>query len=142
MLAACISDPRCERAPEAYVRKFFDHYAPHFDESLTRLQYRAPQLIAERLTRSVTPSGNLEVLDAGCGTGLCGPLLKPFAARLVGVDLSAGLLSQIWTEATQGSKDRVVGAPVASSPLEPAFQNPHQGEPAKPSNKPCKQQDI
>jgi predicted TPR repeat methyltransferase len=92
MLAACISDPHCERAPEVYVRKFFDHYAPHFDESLTRLQYRAPQLIAERLTRSVTPSGDLEVLDAGCGTGLCGPLLKPFAARLVGVDLSVGML--------------------------------------------------
>jgi hypothetical protein len=30
---------------------------------LACLQYRAPQLIAERLTRSVTPSGNLEVLD-------------------------------------------------------------------------------
>jgi predicted TPR repeat methyltransferase len=94
MLAACISDPHCERAPEAYVRKFFDHYAPHFDESLARLQYRAPQLIAERLTRSVTPSGTLEVLDAGCGTGLCGPLLKPFAARLVGVDLSVGMLAE------------------------------------------------
>jgi predicted TPR repeat methyltransferase len=32
------------------------------------------------------------VLDAGCGTGLCGPLLAPFARRLVGVDLSAGML--------------------------------------------------
>jgi len=54
----------------------------------------APQLIVERLTRSVAPSSNLEVLDAGCGTGLCGPLLKPFAARLVGVDLSAGMLAE------------------------------------------------
>jgi len=70
------------------------YYAPHFDESLARLQYRAPQLIAERLTRSVAPNGNLEVLDAGCGTGLCGPLLKPFAARLVGVDLSACMLAE------------------------------------------------
>ena len=94
LLAACISDPHCERAPEVYVRKLFDHYAPHFDESLARLQYRAPQLIVERLTRSVAPNSNLEVLDAGCGTGLCGPLLKPFAARLVGVDLSAGMLAE------------------------------------------------
>ena len=28
----------------------------------------------------------LDVLDAGCGTGLCGPLLAPYARRLVGVD--------------------------------------------------------
>jgi predicted TPR repeat methyltransferase len=33
-------------------------------------------------------------LDAGCGTGLCGPLLRPWAARLVGVDLSAGMLAR------------------------------------------------
>ena len=94
LLAACISDPHCERAPVAYVRKLFDHYAPHFDESLARLQYRAPQLIVERLTKSVAPTGNFEVLDAGCGTGLCGPLLKPFAARLVGVDLSPCMLAE------------------------------------------------
>jgi predicted TPR repeat methyltransferase len=29
---------------------------------------------------------------AGTLVGLCGPLLKPFAARLVGVDLSVGML--------------------------------------------------
>src|SRR5262249_5663230 len=40
---------------------------------------------AERQSRS---------LDAGCGTGLCGPLLKPFATRLVGVDLSPGMLAE------------------------------------------------
>jgi predicted TPR repeat methyltransferase len=35
----------------------------------------------------------LEVLDAGCGTGLCGPLVLPYARRLVGVDLSEGMLA-------------------------------------------------
>ena len=34
----------------------------------------------------------LDVLDAGCGTGLCGPLVAPYARRLVGVDLSARML--------------------------------------------------
>ena len=34
----------------------------------------------------------LDVLDAGCGTGLCGPLVAPYARRLVGVDLSEGML--------------------------------------------------
>jgi predicted TPR repeat methyltransferase len=32
------------------------------------------------------------VLDIGCGTGLCGPLLAPYAKQLVGVDLSVGML--------------------------------------------------
>ena len=36
----------------------------------------------------------LDVLDAGCGTGLCGPLVAPYARRLVGVDLSSGMLAQ------------------------------------------------
>jgi len=35
----------------------------------------------------------LDVLDAGCGTGLCGALVAPFARRLVGVDLSEGMLA-------------------------------------------------
>ena len=34
------------------------------------------------------------MLDAGCGTGLCGPLIEPYARRLVGVDLSARMLDQ------------------------------------------------
>ena len=33
------------------------------------------------------------MLDAGCGTGLCGPLLVPYARRLIGVDLSEGMLA-------------------------------------------------
>jgi len=34
----------------------------------------------------------LDVLDAGCGTGLCGPLVAPYARHLIGVDLSEGML--------------------------------------------------
>jgi predicted TPR repeat methyltransferase len=42
---------------------------------------------------SLEPSHRLDVLDAGCGTGLCGALIAPFARRLVGVDLSEGMLA-------------------------------------------------
>lgn len=34
------------------------------------------------------------VLDLGCGTGLCGPLVKPHAARLTGADLFAAMLDK------------------------------------------------
>jgi predicted TPR repeat methyltransferase len=33
-------------------------------------------------------------LDLGCGTGLCGPLLRPMTERLEGVDLSGNMLSK------------------------------------------------
>src|SRR6476620_7898555 len=40
------------------------------------------------------PCKALDVLDAGCGTGLCGPLFAPYARRLTGVDLSPGMLAR------------------------------------------------
>ena len=94
LLAACIADPHYEKASEAYIRRLFDHYAPQFDSSLAQLQYRAPELVAERLATYIAPDRRGAILDAGCGTGLCGALLKRFAARLVGVDLSAGMLKE------------------------------------------------
>jgi predicted TPR repeat methyltransferase len=42
----------------------------------------------------VAASKSLDVLDAGCGTGLCGALVAPYARRLVGVDLSERMLDQ------------------------------------------------
>lgn len=36
----------------------------------------------------------LDMLDAGCGTDLCGPLLRAQARRLVGVDLSSGMVAK------------------------------------------------
>jgi predicted TPR repeat methyltransferase len=38
-------------------------------------------------------SHRLDVLDAGCGTGLCGAVVAPFARRLIGVDISEGMLA-------------------------------------------------
>jgi predicted TPR repeat methyltransferase len=34
----------------------------------------------------------LHVLDAGCGTGLCAPILRRYAKTLIGVDLSGSML--------------------------------------------------
>ena len=81
-------------APEEYVRSLFDKYASIFDAHLVgQLGYRAPELLVEAL-RPHLPSGPLDILDLGCGTGLCGAELRPFAQRLVGVDLSPAMLEQ------------------------------------------------
>ena len=82
------------RATDEYVRQTFDSFAATFEVKLAKLQYRAPALVAARLTETgVPPPRALDILDAGCGTGLCGPLFAPYARRLVGVDLSEGMLA-------------------------------------------------
>ncbi|TCO78098.1 putative TPR repeat methyltransferase [Plasticicumulans lactativorans] len=96
MLAACSGEDVPARASDDYIRSTFDTFAESFDEMLLqRLDYHAPDLLATALGGVLdAPAGALEVLDAGCGTGLCGPLLKPWARRLVGVDLSGGMLEK------------------------------------------------
>lgn len=92
MLAATTGTETPSKAADEYVRQLFDDFAGHFDENLTSLEYRAPNLIAERLGREAPGNSSLDVLDAGCGTGLCGPLVRSLARSLVGVDLSAGMI--------------------------------------------------
>ncbi len=95
MLAACSGEGVPERASDAYIEKCFDDFARTFDDKLARLAYRAPQLVTAMLADTgVAAAGSLDVLDAGCGTGLCGPLLRPYARRLVGIDLSGAMLAE------------------------------------------------
>ena len=95
MLAACSGRDVPPRASDAFIERTFDSFAASFDSKLAKLSYRAPALVAETLQRSdVAPMQSLDVLDAGCGTGLCGVLIAPSARRLVGVDLSERMLAQ------------------------------------------------
>ena len=94
-LAACTGEGAPERASDAYVEKVFDSFAPAFDAKLAHLQYRAPQVVADAVAAALAaPANQFDVADIGCGTGLCGPLLKPWARRLAGCDLSGGMLER------------------------------------------------
>jgi predicted TPR repeat methyltransferase len=93
MLAACTARNVPPRAPDGYIEATFDAFAQYFDAKLAMLSYQAPQIVAALLADAgVEPGKSLDILDAGCGTGLCGPLVAPYARRLVGVDLSPGML--------------------------------------------------
>lgn len=96
LLAALGAEPAPSRAPAAYVRDLFDQYAARFDADLQgRLGYRTPALLAALLEAAgVLPDRSRRVLDLGCGTGLSGMALKPFAKRLVGLDLSPRMLAE------------------------------------------------
>lgn len=96
LLAALGEAAAPDRPPAAYVRDLFDLYAARFDEDLQgRLGYRTPALLAALLEAAgVVPDASRRVLDLGCGTGLSGVALKPFARRLVGLDLSPRMLAE------------------------------------------------
>jgi predicted TPR repeat methyltransferase len=79
--------------PREYVESLFDSYADDFEPHLLQvLNYRAPQLLLEPLAREGRKFAR--ALDLGCGTGLCGVLMRPLCAQLDAVDLSANMLTR------------------------------------------------
>ena len=79
--------------PKNFVAELFDGYAGSFDKHLIdSLKYEAPNKLLGLLNLSI--NNKFEILDLGCGTGLMGKLLKPYASRIVGVDLSKEMLSR------------------------------------------------
>jgi predicted TPR repeat methyltransferase len=104
--ALAVRDPPA-RASDEYVRVYFDSFADTFDRALGVLHYRAPELVAAALREAAAVRSSAiaseraspdrvpsfpAILDAGCGTGLCGPLVRELCRRLIGVDLSARML--------------------------------------------------
>ena len=83
-------------APPEFVTLLFDNYADTFDRHLVgTLNYRAPQLLHDAVVAAgVRAERGFDIADLGCGTGLCGQLVKPMARSLVGVDLSARMIAQ------------------------------------------------
>ena len=95
-------------APQAYVRGLFDSYADDFEPHLLNvLRYRAHEAAAQAAAAALAGTPVDAALDLGCGTGLCGPLLRPLARRLHGLDLSPTMLEQA---RARGCYDQLVQA--------------------------------
>ena len=96
LFAACSSqddgDVIPDRCSDDYVNVTFDDYASHFEGKLSSLDYRGPELLKRLMSAHFQAHADLHVLDAGCGTGLCAPILRPYAQSLEGVDLSGAML--------------------------------------------------
>ena len=92
LLAALNGDQSIKKAPTNYVATLFEHYA-RFDEHLTRLNYRGPELLREAIN-AAAPVRKFDILDIGCGTGLSGAAFKDLATRMVGVDLAPSMVAQ------------------------------------------------
>ncbi len=94
-LAALGAEPSPDRASPAYVATLFDQHAAEFEDILVgRLDYRAPERLAQML-RALSPSlSGLSLLDLGCGTGLMSAALGDAVAHATGVDLSEEMLAE------------------------------------------------
>ena len=87
---------KLDRANDAYIKNIFDIFAEDFENVLDSLEYKAPEYVSEFMKEIYgdSPRHKMRILDAGCGTGLCGRFLKKYAAfwGLQGVDLSEKML--------------------------------------------------
>ena len=103
----------------AYARMLFDSDAQGYEAAmLTGLQYRAPARLLSMLqlappappapkparkpetpatpAKTATPATSTgmwgRVVDAGCGSGLMGDLLRPLSRRLIGIDIAPAMV--------------------------------------------------
>lgn len=94
MLNALTRDNKNPKACSTYVHNLFNNYALYYDQHMQgALSYTLPQHMA-RLLHSLNLDQAKKAVDLGCGTGLCGNVLRKVSAHLTGVDISTKMLEQ------------------------------------------------
>ncbi|MFC3625152.1 tetratricopeptide repeat protein [Vogesella amnigena] len=94
LLAACGGEATPARCSDGYVQQAFDQFSSSFERKLGELSYQGPAMVAALAAEQGWPQGGWRIADLGCGTGLIGAVLRPYASHLTGVDLSAGMLRE------------------------------------------------
>ncbi len=117
-LAALQQGGPVPNAPRQYVQTLFDQYADEFEDHLVgALRYQGHRVLVEALPAACPPRF-AQVLDLGCGTGLCGPHIRPRASVLWGLDLSAAMLEKarargVYDHLIEGDVVEALGAEAA-----------------------------
>ncbi len=102
-----------DHIPTAIVLEQFSRIAPFFDAIyIHHSQYQGhieaelalTPYFREREMKEGNISHRLDILDLGCGTGLAGRRLRPYAGRMVGVDLAQPMLDHIPQQAADEPK--------------------------------------
>lgn len=85
-----------QHCDERYIQKHFNQFARSFDSILLhKLDYQGPRIVAAALKRHFPDSGiQVDILDAGCGTGLCGVAIRQWCRTLVGIDLAEHMIDR------------------------------------------------
>ncbi len=85
-----------DAAPIAYIKELYDDFAGHFEKRLLGdLGYNTPQKLVNFLQEhNGTQTAYAQMLDLGCGTGLCGQAFAGMTGSITGVDLSAKMIEK------------------------------------------------
>jgi predicted TPR repeat methyltransferase len=120
LLASLGVEPIPLRASEALLEAFYTMKAAVWDKNLGHNQtYYGARLVAQALQSQSHQSGKLDILDAGCGTGQVGLLIRDLASRLDGVDMSSSML--------ESARKKEIYDNIFLSDLESFMENnPHQ----------------
>lgn len=83
--------------PASYIKTYYQSRAHSWSNAAWNEnpgRYQGYEIISNILNLAESARDDLAILDAGCGTGALGPLLRPYARHLEGVDLSPEMLEQ------------------------------------------------
>ena len=101
--------PAPSRTPEIYMKAYYQAKTGWWSQlgsgEVQADAYQGHALIADVLKVQLEDRKNLRILDAGCGTGMLGRFLRPYASALIGVDLAPTMLAVARHE---GLYDRLV----------------------------------
>lgn len=93
LLIALRDETPPERASDRTVQKIYKDFAWSYDRRMRDdLEYKGPERLFESIKSVIGDASGLQVLDIGCGSGFTGQVLKPIAARIIGVDLSPDMI--------------------------------------------------
>jgi predicted TPR repeat methyltransferase len=94
MLLATVGGPLPPRATDLQISQLYTPRADDWDRIATEPGgYQGHRLVAAALTMLNVQSSDT-IVDAGCGTGLVGELLRARVRLLIGVDMSEPMLAQ------------------------------------------------
>jgi len=81
------------RASDRTIQQIYKDFAWNYENRMrVDLEYKGPERLADAVRTVIGEPSDFVILDLGCGSGLAGETLKPWARDFIGVDLSPEML--------------------------------------------------